>query len=272
MFSSHKHLLLWSFVIQPLISILAKRPMKKQYIIINFLKNFSERRLQYCWSKSADLPSSNPVVRSKSYNIPMLTPVAEYDSEVSSVGSVGIRRHSACDVTSCIGPLSVGIETSSTPRLSLDHDLTLSGVMRGATGQPALISPPVFIHSSAGCLHAADAPMASSEVDKTLSSPPSCSSSPETIVMQGLDSLESDPDGIFIDFSHCRSDSFGTSRKTSWSIAMKNPFQMFMIINYHYFLWTCEVAMYVVIFKTGISFLLCANAKAALWKTGEDWI
>uniref|UniRef100_A0A672S528 Proline rich 5 n=1 Tax=Sinocyclocheilus grahami TaxID=75366 RepID=A0A672S528_SINGR len=155
-----------------------------------------ERRLQYCWSKSADLPSSNLVVRSKSYNIPMLTPVAEYDSEVSSVGSVGIRRHSACDVTSCIEPqgylaLTVGIETSSTPRLSLDHELTLSSVMRGATGQPALISPPA------------------------LSSPPSCSSSPETIVMQGLDSLESDPDGIFIDLSHCRSDSFGTSRKTS---------------------------------------------------------
>ncbi len=108
----------------------------------------------------------------------MLTPVAEYDSEVSSVGSVGIRRHSAFDVTSCIEPqgysaLSVGIETSSTSRLSLDHDLSLSGVMRGATGQPALISPPVFIHSTAGCLHVADAPMALSEVDKALSSPPS---------------------------------------------------------------------------------------------------
>ncbi|XP_052399346.1 proline-rich protein 5 [Carassius gibelio] len=176
----------------------------------------TKRCLQYCWSKSADLPSSNPVVRSKSYNIPMLTPVAEYDSEVSSVGSVGIRRHSACDVTSCIEPLgystlTVGIETISTPRLSLNHELTLSSVMRGAAGQPALISPPIFTV----CLHAADAQMASSEVDKALSSPPSCSSSPETIVLQGVDSLESDPDGIFIDFSHCRSDSFGTSRKTS---------------------------------------------------------
>lgn len=189
----------------------------KQFIIINSLQLFPERRLQYCWSKSADLPSTNPVVRSKSYNIPMLTPVAEYDSEVSSVGSVGIRRHSACDVTSCIehqgySALSVGIETSSTPRLSLDHDL----MMRGATGQPSLISPPVFIHTSTGCLHAPDAQIASSESEKVVSSPPSCSSSPETIVMQGLDSLESDPEGIFIDFSHCRSDSFGTSRKTSW--------------------------------------------------------
>ncbi|XP_051979429.1 proline-rich protein 5-like isoform X1 [Xyrauchen texanus] len=180
----------------------------------------TERRLQYCWSKSADLPSSNPVVRSKSYNIPMLTPVAEYDSEVSSVGSVGIRRHSACDVTSCLeqqgySALSVGIETNSTPRLSLDHDITLSGVMRGATGQPPLISPSVFIHTSAGCLHSANPQIASSDVDKAVSTPPTCSSSPETIVMQGLDSLESDPDGVFIDFSHCRSDSFGTSRKTS---------------------------------------------------------
>lgn len=150
----------------------------------------------------------------------MLTPVAEYDSEVSSVGSVGIRRHSACDVTSCLedqgySALSVGIETSSTPRLLLDHDLALNGVMRGATGQPALISPSVFIHTSAGCLHSAEPQTALSEGDKAVSSPPSCPSSPETIVLQGLDSLESDPDGIFIDFSHCRSDSFGTSRKTS---------------------------------------------------------
>lgn len=153
----------------------------------------------------------------------MLTPVAEYDSEVSSVGSVGIRRHSACDVTSCLehqgySALSVGIETTSTPRLSLDHDHALNGVMRGATGQPALISPSVFIHTSAGCLHSADPQTTPSEADKAISSPPSCSSSPETIVLQGLDSLESDPDGIFIDFSHCRSDSFGTSRKTSWCV------------------------------------------------------
>lgn len=193
-----------------------KEHLRYQVFAILIKNIFSEMRSQYCWSKTADLPSSNPVVRSKSYNIPMLTPVAEYDSEVSSVGSVGIRRHSACDVTSCLEHQGyVGIETSSTPRLSLDHDLPLSGVMRGATGQPALISPSVFIHTSAGCLHSADPQTAPSEGDKAVSSPPSCSSSPETIVLQGLDSLESDPDGIFIDFSHCRSDSFGTSRKTS---------------------------------------------------------
>ncbi|XP_017545808.1 proline-rich protein 5a [Pygocentrus nattereri] len=178
-----------------------------------------EKRLQWCWSKPSDPPATNPVVRSKSYNIPMLTPVAEYDSEASSVGSVGVRRHSACEVISCMeqqgySSLSVGIETSSTPRLSMDHDLTLSGVIRGATGQPALISPAVFVHNSAGPLHTGP-PTATSDMEKAVSSPTSCSSSPETIVMQGVDSLESDQDGIFIDFSHCRSDSFGTSRKTS---------------------------------------------------------
>ncbi|XP_066505290.1 proline-rich protein 5a [Hoplias malabaricus] len=179
-----------------------------------------EKRLQWCWSKpGGDIQATNPVVRSKSYNIPMLTPVAEYDSEVSSVSSVGIRRHSACEVTSIMeqqgySSLSVGIETSSTPRLSLDHDLTISGVKRGASGQPALVSPTIFVHNSAGPLHSGPQ-VSNSEVEKTVSSPTSCSSSPETIVMQGVDSLESDQDGIFIDFSHCRSDSFGTSRKTS---------------------------------------------------------
>ncbi|KAK1804356.1 hypothetical protein P4O66_020376 [Electrophorus voltai] len=180
----------------------------------------AEKNLQWCWSKPEDMPATNPVVRSKSYNIPMLTPVAEYDSEASSVGSVGIRRHSACEVTSCLeqqgySSLSVGIETNSTPRLSMDHELTLPGVIRGAVGHPALILPSIFVHNSAGPVHTAASHTATSEIDKALSSPTSCSSSPETIVMQGVDSLESDQEGIFIDFSHCRSDSFGTSRKTS---------------------------------------------------------
>uniref|UniRef100_A0A8B9L0U6 Proline-rich protein 5-like n=1 Tax=Astyanax mexicanus TaxID=7994 RepID=A0A8B9L0U6_ASTMX len=150
-----------------------------------------EKRLQWCWSKPGDIPSTNPVVRSKSYNIPMLTPVAEYDCEASSVGSVGIRRHSACEVTSCM-------EQQGYSSLSV-----------GAAGQPA-----IFVHNAAGPLHTGPQ-TSSTEMEKVVSSPTSCSSSPETIVMQGVDSLESDQDGIFIDFSHCRSDSFGTSRKTS---------------------------------------------------------
>ncbi|CAL8263123.1 unnamed protein product [Merluccius merluccius] len=62
-----------------------------------------EKRLQWSWPKPVDQLSKNPVVRSKSYNIPLLlTPVAEYDPEAGSVGSGGIRRHSACEITSCL--------------------------------------------------------------------------------------------------------------------------------------------------------------------------
>ena len=63
----------------------------------------SEKRSPWGWSKSTDQPSKNPVVRSKSYNIPLLlTPVAEYDPDASSVGSGGIRRHSACEIITCL--------------------------------------------------------------------------------------------------------------------------------------------------------------------------
>lgn len=43
------------------------------------------------------------MVRSKSYNVPLLlTPVAEYDPDANSAGSGGIRRHSACEIISCL--------------------------------------------------------------------------------------------------------------------------------------------------------------------------
>lgn len=68
-----------------------------------FSSGISEKRLQWGWSKSAEQQSKNPVVRSKSYNIPLLlTPVAEYDPDASAVGSGGIRRHSACEIISCL--------------------------------------------------------------------------------------------------------------------------------------------------------------------------
>uniref|UniRef100_A0A671LY61 Proline rich 5a (renal) n=1 Tax=Sinocyclocheilus anshuiensis TaxID=1608454 RepID=A0A671LY61_9TELE len=56
-----------------------------------------EKRLLRRWPRSSDSPAKNPVVRSKSYNMPMLTPVAEYDPE----SSAGARRHSVCQMTSC---------------------------------------------------------------------------------------------------------------------------------------------------------------------------
>uniref|UniRef100_A0A8C2JAG2 Proline rich 5 n=1 Tax=Cyprinus carpio TaxID=7962 RepID=A0A8C2JAG2_CYPCA len=101
-----------------------------------------EKRLLRRWPRSSDSPAKNPVVRSKSYNIPMLTPVAEYDPE-SSAGAA-VRRHSVCQMTSC-------------------------------AEEPDVCEDP---------------------------SPPVC---PETIVNQILESLDSDTEGIFIDFRRQRS-------------------------------------------------------------------
>lgn len=72
------------------------------------------------WPKSADQLSKNPVVRSKSYNIPLLlTPVAEYDPDASSVGSGGIRRHSACEIISCLEEQGLAYaDLASGPELS----------------------------------------------------------------------------------------------------------------------------------------------------------
>ncbi|XP_028815086.1 proline-rich protein 5a [Denticeps clupeoides] len=174
-----------------------------------------EKHLQWSWSKQAIVHGTNPVVRSKSYNIPLLTPVAEYDSEVGSLGSVGIRRHSACEVSTCLEQqgypaLATGVDTGSTPKLSLDHELGL----RGASVQPGLLTPHFCPHP-AGPLHSADSKHCSAELSTALCSPASCSSSPETITAQGLESIDSDQEGIFINFSHCTSDSFEASRQTS---------------------------------------------------------
>lgn len=77
--------------------------MSECYVSNHLSSCFSEKRFQWCWPKSADQPSKNPVVRSKSYNIPLLlTPVAEYDPDPSSASSGGIRRHSACEIISCL--------------------------------------------------------------------------------------------------------------------------------------------------------------------------
>ncbi|XP_031420045.1 proline-rich protein 5a isoform X2 [Clupea harengus] len=171
-----------------------------------------EKHLHWSWSKSGDAHASNPVVRSKSYNIPMLTPVVEYDSEVGSLSSVGLRRHSACEVISCLEhPDYPNVDTGSTPRLSLEHDVPL----RGPSVQPGLLSSAIFPPHCAGALHTVSSQPCHPDLAKGLSSPASCSSSPETITVEGLDSLDSDQDGIFIDFSHCRSDSYGATHQTS---------------------------------------------------------
>ncbi|XP_023992770.1 proline-rich protein 5-like [Salvelinus sp. IW2-2015] len=166
-----------------------------------------EKRLQWCWPKQpADQPSKNPVVRSKSYNIPLLlTPVAEYDPDASSVGSGGIRRHSACEIISCLEEQGLAYadmasrSDASTSSASANR-LCVVPQFRGTMESP-LPSPSILPLHSPGPLHGTEATMTLTDMDKAApSSPISGSSSPETVIGQVLESLDLDSDGIFIEF------------------------------------------------------------------------
>uniref|UniRef100_A0A8C7VYM7 Proline rich 5a (renal) n=1 Tax=Oncorhynchus mykiss TaxID=8022 RepID=A0A8C7VYM7_ONCMY len=168
-----------------------------------------EKRLQWCWPKQpVDQPSKNPVVRSKSYNIPLLlTPVAEYDPDASSVGSGGIRRHSACEIISCLEEQGLAYadiasrsdaSTSSASANRLCVVPQFRGTMESPLPSPSIL--PLHLHSP-GPLHGTEATMTLTDMDKAApSSPLSGSSSPETVIGQVLDSLDLDSDGIFIEF------------------------------------------------------------------------
>ncbi|XP_061677839.1 proline-rich protein 5-like isoform X2 [Syngnathoides biaculeatus] len=192
-----------------------------------------EKRFQWGWSKSAEHLSKNPVVRSKSYNIPLLlTPVAEYDADCGSLGSGGIRRHSACEMISCpeeqksnFAELAGGSEVSgsaSSERLRVGSHF--KGMMQtGAAASDLPLSSPSILHSSGG-LHGTEGAAAAgaSHLGKAAGagacSPPSDSSSPETIVGQVLRSADSDSDGIFIDFSRSHSpEALGYARESRQS-------------------------------------------------------
>ncbi|XP_062058696.1 proline-rich protein 5 [Lepus europaeus] len=112
-------------------------------------------------SRSGDVLAKNPVVRSKSYNTPLLNPVAEHEAEGAAAGGTSLRRHSVSGMTSC--PDSPGPTATFPP-------------------SPAPHSGPC-----PGRLHPAEP-----------GSPPT--SSPETLVDQILESVDSDSEGIFIDF------------------------------------------------------------------------
>uniref|UniRef100_A0A8D2ZY90 Proline-rich protein 5 n=1 Tax=Scophthalmus maximus TaxID=52904 RepID=A0A8D2ZY90_SCOMX len=178
-----------------------------------------EKRLPWGWPKTTEQPSKNPVVRSKSYNIPLLlTPVAEYDPDASSVGSGGIRRHSACEIISCLeeqglayADLAPGSELSgsSSNRLCVGSHFNGASAMALPRSSPAIL--PLL---SSGALHGTEATTTMTDLSKgASSSPPSESSSPETIIGQVLESADSDSDGIFIDFPSHSSEAMGYSRE-----------------------------------------------------------
>lgn len=157
----------------------------------------SEKRLLRRWPRSSDSPAKNLVVRSKSYNIPMLTPVAEYDPESVAAAGVGIRRHSVCQMTSFAEEPAFTEAPPSPPTDTCDDP--------GRDGPPP--SPPIFPELGSGGGREAGS-------ERDASSLPSCSSSPETIVDQILESLDSDTEGIFIDFRRQCSSSSDFSRES----------------------------------------------------------
>ncbi|XP_017561900.1 proline-rich protein 5 isoform X1 [Pygocentrus nattereri] len=182
-----------------------------------------EKRLMRRWPKPGDPPAKNPVVRSKSYNIPMLTPVAEYDTETASVGSVGVRRHSVCEMTSCIEepafssvPSSPETEnasllTASRPNLSTEQDLASCAGQIEDSSPP--LSPPICPECSPGPFGPGSSRDSGSDPGQEASLP-SGLSSPETIVDQILESLDSDAEGIFIEFPRRCSGSSTFSRES----------------------------------------------------------
>ncbi|KAM8834260.1 LOW QUALITY PROTEIN: proline-rich protein 5-like [Synchiropus picturatus] len=119
----------------------------------------------------------NPVVRSKSYNVPLLSPVVESGPDSSSGGAV--RRHSVSEMTSCAeeagpgptvtepcGPDQPGVFCCSAP---VPRPLTLTRPRLSSAGREP------------GPAHAPSSPWASE---------------PEARVR----SSDSEPDGIFLDF------------------------------------------------------------------------
>lgn len=190
-----------------------------------------EKRLPWGLGKSADPLSKNPVVRSKSYNIPLLlTPVAEYDPDAGSVGNGGIRRHSACEVMTCLEEQGLAysdrasgsdLTSSSSNRLSVGphfNGLAVAGPSALALPLSSSSSSILPLRSS-GPLHGTEATTTMTDLSKGASStPPSECSSPETIIGQVLESADSDSDGIFIDFPLHPSEPLGYKRESRQSI------------------------------------------------------
>uniref|UniRef100_A0A8C0ZYD0 Proline-rich protein 5 n=1 Tax=Castor canadensis TaxID=51338 RepID=A0A8C0ZYD0_CASCN len=128
-------------------------------------------------SRSGDVLAKNPVVRSKSYNTPLLNPVAEHEAEGTVASSTSIRRHSVSEMTSCPEPQGFTDAPGQAP----------TGTFRSS---PTPHSGP--------CPNRLYSPAQHPEQGPAHGSPPT--SSPETLVDQILESVDSDSEGIFIDF------------------------------------------------------------------------
>ncbi|XP_021566634.1 proline-rich protein 5 isoform X2 [Carlito syrichta] len=134
-------------------------------------------------SRSGDVLAKNPVVRSKSYNTPLLNPVAEHEAEAAAAGSTSIRRHSVSEMTSCPEPQGFPDAPGQGP----------AGAFRSSPTPhsgpcPSRLYPPTQPPEQGP--------------DPAHGSPPP--SSPENLVDRILESVDSDSEGIFIDFDRGR--------------------------------------------------------------------
>lgn len=211
--------------------------------IIHYPSCVLEKRLQRRWPRPSDHLTKNPVVRSKSYNVPMLTPLVEHDSDTASVGGGGIRRHSVCEMTSCLEEVldpadpSMTSDTSSSSSsslaftaseaqpeaLSLGREPSLTSV--SAAGSPHLQcrphSPSILPKSSSeDCLLPGESPVSRPPSVELLcraeqASKPSLASSLELMVdpvVESVDSSGPELDGIFIEFPQRCSEGSSYSR------------------------------------------------------------
>ncbi|CAI9531517.1 unnamed protein product [Staurois parvus] len=161
-----------------------------------------EKRIFRRCPKSGDVVTKNPVVRSKSYNNPLLTPVAEYEMENLAANGTGIRRHSVSEMTTFLE-----IQGYSNLTTILDSSSKLS-MTTTKTQPPAELERPSVGNGQFPPVHNNSEPQqvllqsqnSIEELSRDSTLLPAPSSSPETIVDQILESIESDSEGIFIDF------------------------------------------------------------------------
>ncbi|KAM7181187.1 proline-rich protein 5 isoform 1-T1 [Macrochelys suwanniensis] len=156
-------------------------------------------------SKSGDILAKNPVVRSKSYNNPLLTPVAEYETEGIAANGTGIRRHSVSEMTSCMELQGYSNLTTIVDNGSKSSMTTTKNSLSGEQERPSANSVQCSIKLNAveqqqGLFHTMGDQNRAFELAMDPALIPVPSSSPENIVDQILESIDSDSEGIFIDF------------------------------------------------------------------------
>ncbi|TNM91324.1 hypothetical protein fugu_019704 [Takifugu bimaculatus] len=178
--------------------------------------------------------NKSAVVRSKSYTVPMLTPVVEHDADAGAGGGVScVRRHSVSEMTSCLeesgaalesgtsaaetGSTSCLVQHSSGPTASGGHTDTVTS---SQAPQPSEKCPhPVQSQHPSPCILPEPFPgeamhSTGSLVSRVLTgglssgtSPPSSLENATDHVQESLDS-DSEHNGIFLNFSgHCSGDS-----------------------------------------------------------------